>query len=248
MGSIYCLAWNKDSDLLASGSNDRTINLLYRRARSSYYEPCGTIGNLGGIVRELEFRRESLIGVGGDGLWTMSPERLTRTYHSCLETHMFCVCSIDDNVLATGDTEGKLIVWDTRQRSPVHIHTPSAEYSSITSVDFNKSQLSYSTNTGHCYSLSYTTLGKEEPLSQWSPHGMGDECRSLRYSPNGDWILTGSYNGSVCLTNSTTMEHTKICEHQNKVIQARWYPEKHTDFIIATSSVDRTVCLWKVKC
>lgn len=250
LGSIYCLAWNKESDLLASGSNDRNINLLYKRVDSCRYEPCGSIRNPGGVVREVEFVDDGLVGVGGGGLRIMSPERLTITYQSTTEKHTFCVCSIEDRILATGDEAGCVNIWDIRQRSPVYTYnapldrsTATAEYSAVTSIDFNNDNLSFATNSGWCYTLIYSCMGKE-PVNRWSPHGNA-ECRSLRYSSNGDWIVTGSYSGSVGVTNTDTLEHTNICEHSDKVIQARVY-QSMEQLIMATASADKTACLWKL--
>ena len=244
LGSIYCLGWNNQSDLLASGSNDRTINLLYKRA--DQYEQCGTLKNPGGVVREVMFINEDyLVGVGGSGLRLMSPFRLTVTYQSVCSEHIYCVCQIDENVLVTGNELGCINVWDIRHQYPIQMHKPISNYTCVTSIDYNKNNddITFSTNTGWCYTLPYNSLGNVNPVNMWLPHG-NDECRSVRYSPDGLWILTGSYNGAVCLTNTKTHEYTKICQHEDKVIQARWCNSDQT--VIATSSADKTVRLWKL--
>ncbi len=240
-GSIYCLEWNTKSDLLASGSNDRNINLLYKG--TDHYERCGTLKNPGGILRELLFlNNNQLVGVGGNGLSIMSPYRLTIIYRSTCNEHIYCVCPIEETIMATGDELGCVNLWDTRQRYPVYTHRPLAEYTAVTSIDYNNNNITFSTNTGRCYTILYNCMGSN-PINTWLPHG-NEECRTIRYSPDGKWLLTGSYNGQVSLTNTVTSEYIKICQHNDKVIQARWCCSDQN--IIATSSADKTVCLWKL--
>lgn len=70
-GSIYCVAWSPDGQILASGSNDKSIKLLRFDTRS--YEQKGDdieINIHNGTVRELAFvpNRCGLLISGGAGL------------------------------------------------------------------------------------------------------------------------------------------------------------------------------------
>lgn len=249
LGSIYCLSWNASNNLLASGSNDRMINLLYKVQGSSRYEPCGTIKNSGGVVRELKFFDNYLVGVGAGGVRVMNPERLSVTYQSSTNDHTFCVCPIEPHVLVTGDEKGCVTIWDTRQPSPAYVHhSIDHAFDSVTSIDHHNGNISYSTNTGVCYSLQYNHM-KSRSVLNWYPHGK-TECRSLRYSLNGEWLLTGSYDNTVCVTNANTLVYTTVCQHNDKVIQARWCPTQQlhdsSTSIIATTSADKTTKLWRL--
>lgn len=76
-GSIYCAAWSNTGDMLATGSNDKTIKVLH-------FDPenCTQVGpemelNIhGGTVRDLVFATRSggtsLLVSGGAGLYCSS--------------------------------------------------------------------------------------------------------------------------------------------------------------------------------
>ncbi len=246
VGSIYCLAWSPPSDLLATGSNDRMINLLYKRpAESMSYEPCGNILNPDGVVRELQFIPEGLVAVGGGGLRVLSPERLTITYQSLSTDHTHCVCSLGDKLLATGDSTGRVTIWDIRQRVPVDCHAPLGNYTCVTSIDYSRGNIAFSTDTGTCYTFPFGGMASRG-YQQWKPHG-DTKVRSLRYSPEGVWLLTGADSGTVCVTDSTTLQHSIVCRHEKKAIQARWWlPGNIATPTIATCSADATSCIWKL--
>ena len=74
------------------------------------------------------------------------------------------------------------------------------------------------------------------------------DCRSIRFSPDSQHILTGSYNACVAITavqyrNSEILSDSYVVgEHRDKIIQCRWHPSEYT---FASSSADKTVVLWE---
>lgn len=88
-GSIYCLNWNATGDLLATGSNDKTIKLLRFNPDTCNFDTAGhgeiELSMHDGTVRDLCFmedmtNRSSLLISGGAGdckIWVTDCETAT---------------------------------------------------------------------------------------------------------------------------------------------------------------------------
>ena len=143
------------------------------------------------------------------------------------------VVPIDSNTVVSGG--GCVKIWDIRSHSAAHVITMPHP---VTSLTYCHSNLACSTTSGDCHTLSLST---NTTVSRWRPHI--SECRSIRYSPCGKYLLTSSYDKTVCLTNTSTMQYTTLCCHNNKVIQSRWHP---SGSVIATTSADKTASFWRL--
>lgn len=84
------------------------------------------------------------------------------------------------------------------------------------------------------------------------------ECRSVDFSPDGHWLLSGSFDGCIALcalgnrgSSSNSSAQSRRCLqlantfrfHSDKVLTVRWDPA--TPSIFASTSADKTVCLWR---
>ena len=236
-GSIYTLDWYSDT-LLASGSNDQSVKLL----NSTDFSILADIKDLGGTVRELSFMPPSKhLVTCGNGQYPLQlidivKQEVVRDFKH-QETSLLSIAVIDNNILVSGDEKGTIMLWDTRSpQQPKHVQTLS---NSTTSLSHYQGSIACASSTGHCCIVSLST---STVVTKWTPHK--DECKSIRYSPNGQWVLTGSYDGTVCLTNTSTYQWSTVATHSNKVIQARWHPLGQ---FIATTSSDKTACFWKLQ-
>lgn len=86
-------------------------------------------------------------------------------------------------------------------------------------------------------------------LQFFKPHTL--DCRSVRFSPDGNYLLTASYDTSIILLD---MQHnleynippySVVAQHRDKVIQCRWHPQL---MAFVSSSADKTACLWTLDC
>jgi WD40 repeat protein len=89
-------------------------------------------------------------------------------------------------------------------------------------------------------------VGARRSITSFTPHEM--DCRSIRFSPDSQHLLTGSYDACVAVTsvhyNSSEMlsESRVVARHRDKVIQCRWHP---SECVFLSSSADKTVVLWE---
>ena len=162
---------------------------------------------------------------------------MVQTFHGH-SSQVLAVASLDENRFASGGEDGTVKLWDVRSG-----HTPTTSLTlshTITSLTTHNSQLACSTTAGSCH-LMVRSNSKLNVLDSYAPSN--NECRSIRYSPCGSWLLSGSYSGEVCLANSSSLLWQPICSHRDKVIQCRWH---RSGYLIATTGADKTARLWRL--
>ena len=89
-------------------------------------------------------------------------------------------------------------------------------------------------------------VGARKCITSFTPHEM--DCRSIRFSPDSQHILTGSYDACVAITavqyrNSEILSESQVVgKHADKIIQCRWHPSEYS---FVSTSADKTVALWQ---
>lgn len=238
-GSIYCLAWLGD-DLLVSGSNDKTIKLLSCHSNSDPLS-CTTHGRMTfheGTVRELTFLSNGQLVSGGSGnpsLLISDPRTLKMV--CILSGHTKQVLSVAHSgrgsTCVSGGEDRTVRLWDWAARQCVHtLELPEV----VTSLSCHRHHLAVALMDGSCAVYDVRNWSR---VTAFQPHS--NECRSIRHSPCGKWLLTGSYDGSVCLSEAAGTEWVEVAQHGDKIIQARWHPRGQ---LFASTSTDKTACFW----
>lgn len=241
-GSIYCLAWYGDT-LLASGSNDKNISLL--TCSTSRFKAQKALPPHSGTIRDVLFTSDGLLVYGGG----ISPEiQVTdiQTYQSVVSLsghtdQVLALGILPGGLLASGGQDNTVLLWDMRSRLPVS--TLSLDLA-IASLASSGDHLVTSHLDGSCAVYNLNTF---KCLSTYTAHSK--ECRSVRYRPvtghgqRKSWVLSGSYDKTVCLTDTESLQWTKLCQHKDKVIQCRWHPAGN---IFATTGADKRACFWSI--
>ena len=243
-GSVYCMAWYSDS-LLASGSNDQTIRLLSYDPSSqlSLFTTLGQIKCHKGTVRDLTFTSDGLLvsgGVGDNLIKISNPEtgQVVNTLYGHYD-QILGLYAVRENTLASASQDKTVRLWDLRLGSSYatvkHPHP-------VTSVAANihRNQLASAQLDGSCMIHDLTTL---EHIATYNAHS--DECRTVRYSSfdQGRWLLSSSYDGTVCLADTKSWEWQQVAQHRNKVVQCRWHG---TAPLFASTGADNRASFWRL--
>ncbi|XP_053211123.1 WD repeat-containing protein 47-like isoform X2 [Panonychus citri] len=257
-GSIYCLAWNASGDLLATGSNDKTIKLM--RFDADRCDIVGTEADLtmhDGTVRDLCFMEDltngsNLLISGGAGdckIYITDCE--TATPFQALSGHSGHILSLytwGGAMFVSGSQDRTIRFWDLRTRGCVNLITAppisgSIHGSAVSAVCVDPSGRLLVSGHEDANCMLYDIRGGRI-IQTIRPHS--SEVRTIRFSPKAYYLLTGGYDNKIILTDlqgdlTQPLPSIVVAEHTDKVIQGRWHPN---DFTFLTTSADRTATLW----
>ncbi|XP_039270306.2 WD repeat-containing protein 47-like [Styela clava] len=257
-GSIYCMGWNAEGSLLATGSNDKLIKTLgFDILGKTLDETPREMAFHRGIVRELEFLRDSnniLASAGADAMVFIIDCNHKKQIHSLAghTNNVLSLCSWDQGKLATASQDKTIRLWDVRSPSCVSIFDTSEKESCFpTSVCVDNSGRWVAVGlTNSKVGLYDRTAGKM--AIEYKCHN--DEVRCVRFNPVFEnQLLSSSYDENVVLTNVDQMmsemdpsysqerHWSVVAKCKNKIIQCKWHPNGEA---FATTSVDKTCRLW----
>uniref|UniRef100_A0AAX7TWM7 WDR47 cross-over region domain-containing protein n=1 Tax=Astatotilapia calliptera TaxID=8154 RepID=A0AAX7TWM7_ASTCA len=254
-GSIYCVAWSHCGQLLATGSNDKYVKVLPFSA-----ETCNATGPdlefsmHDGTIRDLAFMEgpESggaiLIsaGAGDCNIYTTDCQRGQGLHALSGHTgHILSLYTWGGWMIASGSQDKTVRFWDLRVPSCVRVVGTAfhGSGSPVASVAVDPSGRLLATGQEDSACMLYDIRGGRI-VQVYRPHT--SDVRSVRFSPGAHYLLTGSYDTKVVVTNlqgdlTKQLPLTVVGEHGDKVIQCRWHTQ---DLSFLSSSADRTVTLW----
>ncbi|NXW79429.1 WDR47 protein, partial [Hirundo rustica] len=259
-GSIYCVAWSPCGQLLATGSNDKYVKVLPFNA-----ETCNATGPdlefsmHDGTIRDLAFMEgpESggaiLIsaGAGDCNIYTTDCQRGQGLHALSGHTgHILALYTWSGWMIASGSQDKTVRFWDLRVPSCVRVvgttfhGTGKTCYrSAVASVAVDPSGRLLATGQEDSSCMLYDIRGGRM-VQSYHPHG--SDVRSVRFSPGAHYLLTGSYDMKIKVTDlqgdlTKQLPLMVVGEHKDKVIQCRWHTQ---DLSFLSSSADRTVTLW----
>ncbi|XP_012585479.1 PREDICTED: WD repeat-containing protein 47 [Condylura cristata] len=254
-GSIYCVAWSPCGQLLATGSNDKYVKVLPFNA-----ETCNATGPdlefsmHDGTIRDLAFMEgpESggaiLIsaGAGDCNIYTTDCQRGQGLHALSGHTgHILALYTWSGWMIASGSQDKTVRFWDLRVPSCVRVvgTTFHGTGSAVASVAVDPSGRLLATGQEDSSCMLYDIRGGRM-VQSYHPHS--SDVRSVRFSPGAHYLLTGSYDMKIKVTNlqgdlTKQLPIMVVGEHKDKVIQCRWHTQ---DLSFLSSSADRTVTLW----
>lgn len=257
-GSIYCMGWSPDGELVATGSNDKTIKLMRFNAYNSQLE--GRENELtmhDGTVRDVCFiedtiNKASLLISGGAGDCKIYvTDCTTITPFQSLSGHSGPILSLytwGGAVFVSGSHDKTVRFWDLRTRDCTNTVTLATNHSSIQGSPVSSVCVDPSGRllvSGHeDSSCILFDIRGNRPIQCFKPHSA--EIRSIRFSPSAYYMLTCGYDNKIVLTDlqgdlTLPMASVTVAQHNDKVISGRWHP---SDFSFVTTSADKTATLW----
>lgn len=258
-GSIYCLAWSPAGDLLATGSNDKTVKLMRFNSHACNLEGQEVELTMhDGTVRDVCFiedtsNKTSLLVSGGAGDCKIYvTDCATGKTFQALSGHSGHILSLYNwggAMFVSGSQDKTVRFWDLRTGGCVNIISPPAgqpnKGSAVASlaVDPSGRLLVCGHDDGSC---ALHDVRGSRALQRFTPHS-GD-LRSVRFSPGAYYLLTAGYDGRVVLTDlqgdlTCALPSVPVARHPDKVISARWHPD---DFSFLSTSADKTAVLWTI--
>lgn len=258
-GSIYCLGWSPDGNLLATGSNDKTVKLL-RFDDITSNELTGSqeveLSMHDGTVRDVCFIEEisnktSLLVSGGAGDCKIYvTDCSTATPFQALSGHTGAILSLYNwggQIFCSGSQDKTIRFWDLRTRGCVDVVTPltssASTKSAVTSVCVDPSGRLMVCGHEDAAIVLYDIRGQRQVQSM-KTHSA--DVRSVRFSPAAYYLLSGGYDNRLVLTDlqgdlSMPLPSVVVATHTDKVISGRWHP---SEFTFLSTSADKTAVLW----
>ncbi|XP_065570208.1 WD repeat-containing protein 47-like [Artemia franciscana] len=258
-GSIYCLGWNPNGDLIATGSNDKTLKLMRFDVENKNFigdEVDITVHD--GTIRDVCFIEDSinksslLISGGAGDCKVYITDCTTGKAFQAFGGHTSPILSLytwGGAMFASGSQDKTVRFWDLRIGGCVSVVTPITSDLSInkgsavasTCVDPSGRLLVTGHEDGAC--VFYDIRGARH-VQMFKPHA--SDVRSVRFSPSAYYLLTAGYDGKLVLTDlqgdlTRQLPSVSAAQHADKIISARWHP---SDFSFLSTSADKTCALW----
>lgn len=236
------MTWN-NAHLLASGSNDQTVRLMRFDAQDGLpaSAPCDLHIHQS-TVRDVAFLNDDILVSAGSGDCVVKlVECRTQSPLLDLRGHVEQILALavhnGQTVISAG--QDKLVkCWDVASRSAVGSICLASPVGSLAVKDTTLAAVCLD---GSLSLYDLRMLDSAYPLSSSRLHN--HECRSVRFSPDGRLLLTGSYDRSVQATVVSSMHSKVVATHTDKVIQCRWHPSGQ---VCASTGSDKKACFWRV--
>lgn len=267
-GSVYSLAWNPGGNLIATGSNDKTVRLQRFDTAACVGREATTLRPHCGTVRDLAFctgaHGAECIAVGGGndfGVVVYDCQSAAKMSHLQGHTAQLATitCSASGRIIYSGSADRTVRVWD--QQAVRSAHTFPSFHCGVSSIAATGEDTSGMLAVGLVDgSVQVLDVRMETQIHRILGHTA--EVKSLQFAPgaHGHWLLSGSYDGQanvaiVGKSSNEDIEFETCGAHDDKIVTARWRPNRGElqqrdsthDLAFATCGADRMVKMWVAK-
>ena len=253
---IRSVAWTPDSRYIICGGEDHNIRIFDMNDNGSL-KATFEAGN--GEIFQLQCARNGkfFVAVTGDGvltMWDLSPNDPMRRYQKMWEARreadisrkiIAASLSLSDNdrFVAVGYDDNYVAIWDLEAR--ICACKKEAHTNGVYGIKFIPGDKRLATASSDCtvklWDIIYTNQGIE--MNLWKTlTGHTNYALCLATDPSGKWLLSGSKDLHVILTNLERGEMVyKIRSHTNSIITVSFNASGN---LFATGSGDKCIKIW----
>lgn len=245
-GWVFSVAYSPDGKTIASGSVDKTIKLwdaatgrlittiaAHDSAVSSVaYSPDGKIIASGSLDKTIK-------------LWNTATGKLIRI----LKGHNASVTSIkfspDKKSIVSGSYDKTIKIWDFSTGKVKNTMTSDIVSGYVFSTDISPNGKSIIWES-FSYLIIWPPLtpGSGNLIARFPFNGHKDDVKSVAFSPDGNFIASGSSDKTIIIWGSSTGKSTRtLFGHDGGVWSVAYSPDGKT---VASGSTDKTIKLWDV--
>lgn len=240
---VSSIAFSPAGKLFVSGSHDRTIKFWDIES--------------GGCLKTIVAHDDMVwsIAISPDGRWLASAgkDHLVKVWEissgqcfAVLEGHTNWVNSVafspDGTLLASGSNDQSIKLWEVATRRC--LKTIQTDQDMFWSVAFSPDG-SLVAGCGNRPAIGLWQVASGRLLKELEIEGQGSAVYSLAFSPDGQHLLSGSKNGTLCLCDLGSETPPKIWQGHNSLIRSVAFSPNGQ--LVASCGEEQTVKVWEVQ-